>query len=1325
MGGQLGMLIAGGKGPPGVPTNVSAAAATSTSASVTYTAPTINGGSTIISYTAVSNPGGFTGTLTQADSGTITVNGLTAGQGYTFIVYATNSTGNSANSDITNSIVTSAPPTVEYLVVAGGGGAGQPQSGNNGGGGGGAGGLLTDSALSVSTSSPYIVTVGAGGVAAGFEAAGTAVGSNSTFATITTLGGGTGYGRYVYSSLNGGSGGGGGLGTAGPPRQGYDGGPAQTGGGGGAGAVGGTSNGGNGLQSSITGVATYYAGGGAGSLDGSTGGLGGGGNVGTPYPTRGGLGAPNTGGGGGCGSLTGTGGYGEYPPGGSGGSGIVIIAYQSWYIPLTYIDPGLAYTVDTVTRSGYRVYKFTGGTGTVTWATSNTVPGAPTNIVARAVSSGTTSVAFTAPNYTGGSAITGYTAISIPGNINGTGSSSPVTVTGLTDGTAYTFTVKATNSLGTGLVSDIPSNSTTIGDVYYTSVGALIKTTSTNGQTNSSFVDSSPNGFTFTRSGIPSINYFNPYGLGANSVGGSVYFDGSSSFLSLSQITALSFGTNDFTIEAWIYPTTNPTGAGGFWAIIDARGGATARTYVAGLRLVTGNLRGTIYIGSDIQGTTNIPLNTWTHLAFSRSGTALRSFVNGVLDINVTNSTNFAAAGTQYIGALPDPAYDTGYMSSIRIVKGVAVYTGNFTPPSIAPLASDGPTSAASYSNTTNVNTTFVASSTSLLLNFNGQTSVGIYDAAYNSITTGPVVNTAGSAQVSSNTAKWSPTSILLNGTTDYLRLPYNSRFQITSQDFTIELWIYFNSVAINQRIAGQDNNSSTLNWSIYTTAAGTLNYYLGSTGTTWNIASGVKMGNIATGQWYHVALVRSGSTFTPYINGSSAGGVITTNAAALFTSTSALTIGATLTNANFLSAYVQDFRLTVGVARYSGTTFTTPTISFIAATAPVGPPRPPIIGSAVTATPTSAVVSFAVPDSDGGSTITSYTAVSSPGGLTGTISQSGSGSIIVTGLAQNTAYTFTVYATNAYGSGLASSASNSITTQTATTPFFSYLVVAGGGGGGRNASGGGGAGGLLTGNVTHTPGVQYTVTVGPGGVGQILSPAQTATSGTNSSISGTGLTTITAIGGGRAGTDASGGVPASGGSGGGGSPTNAGSLSTISTGGSGTTGQGNAGGNATVTYPNIGAGGGGGAGAPGTSNSGHRGGELGGIGAVSYLITAALATTRAVGQVSNNLVYFAGGGGGGGYCGSTISPIPGGLGGGGSGGESLVGIAGTANTGGGGGGGAQQCGSINKDGAGGGSGVVIINTPYTATATTGSVYVDTIGTLNIYTFIGSGTITF
>lgn len=93
------------------------------------------------------------------------------------------------------------------------------------------------------------------------------------------------------------------------------------------------------------------------------------------------------------------------------------------------------------------------------WPIAFSAPGAPTGVTATA-GAGQATVSFTAPSSTGGSPITGYTVTSSPGGITASGASSPITVSGLTNGTAYTFTVTATNAIGTGPAS-APSNSVT------------------------------------------------------------------------------------------------------------------------------------------------------------------------------------------------------------------------------------------------------------------------------------------------------------------------------------------------------------------------------------------------------------------------------------------------------------------------------------------------------------------------------------------------------------------------------------------------------------------------------------------------------------------------------------------------------------------------------------------------------------------------------------------------------------------------------------------------------------------------------------------------
>ena len=106
-----------------------------------------------------------------------------------------------------------------------------------------------------------------------------------------------------------------------------------------------------------------------------------------------------------------------------------------------------------------------------------------------------------------------------------------------------------------------------------------------------------------------------------------------------------------------------------------------------------------------------------------------------------------------------------------------------------------------------------------------------------------------------------------------------------------------------------------------------------------------------------------------------------------------------------------------------------------------IAPPGAPTIGTASVVDHETATVVYTAPAEDGYATIETYTATSSPGGITGTLSQAGSGTITVTGLTENTSYTFTVTATNSYTTGDPSSASNTVTTPASPVAIFSRTI--------------------------------------------------------------------------------------------------------------------------------------------------------------------------------------------------------------------------------------------------------------------------------------------
>jgi len=157
--------------------------------------------------------------------------------------------------------------------------------------------------------------------------------------------------------------------------------------------------------------------------------------------------------------------------------------------------------------------------------------------------------------------------------------------------------------------------------------------------------------------------------VGNVTYGGS--FNGSNQYLSVSS-GATSIGTGDFTFECYINPTTWPTyspiiiadAVGGFYV------GKNGSNFV--LRAAS---------SADLIVTSTLPTTSqWTHVAVTRSGTTAYIFFNGKLITSGTTGQNFAT-GTTYIGWDGGTSYLNAYVSNLRVIKGTALYTANFTPP--------------------------------------------------------------------------------------------------------------------------------------------------------------------------------------------------------------------------------------------------------------------------------------------------------------------------------------------------------------------------------------------------------------------------------------------------------------------------------------------------------------------------------------------------------------------------------------------------------------------------------------------------------------------
>jgi hypothetical protein len=163
--------------------------------------------------------------------------------------------------------------------------------------------------------------------------------------------------------------------------------------------------------------------------------------------------------------------------------------------------------------------------------------------------------------------------------------------------------------------------------------------------------------------------------------GSSMYFDGTGDYLKTPSSPNLGFGTSDFTVECWINTSTKNI------VILDPRI-SNIEPGVFFIQSTTGFIGYYDNTVGSLSGTTNVTTGAWFHLAWTRSGTTFRMFVNGTQEYSGTNSGNFGASRPAVIGASWEiSAFVNGYIDDLRITKGYARYTSNFSPPTSSLLS--------------------------------------------------------------------------------------------------------------------------------------------------------------------------------------------------------------------------------------------------------------------------------------------------------------------------------------------------------------------------------------------------------------------------------------------------------------------------------------------------------------------------------------------------------------------------------------------------------------------------------------------------------------
>jgi len=408
-------------------------------------------------------------------------------------------------------------------------------------------------------------------------------------------------------------------------------------------------------------------------------------------------------------------------------------------------------------------------------------------------------------------------------------------------------------------------------------------------------IDNSTNNFTITRNGDVSVSNFGPF-TETDLVTGSAYFDGTGDYLSLGSNSAFGFGTSDFTVEFWVYMASRSGTWRGLFDIGDYTSGILMRDQVSPDSLY---LAGTSY---DWMPNTYLKLNEWNHVALTRSGTSLKAFVNGNAVLSATNSSNLGSSQDLFIGESQHASGQTwpGYMSNFRILKGTALYTTNFTPPT-SPLTAIANTSLLTLQNRFGENNNRFVDTSGIdnLITRAGNSSQGTFSPF--------------------SQAGWSGS---FNGSNDPVSLASTTSLNIEAVDFTVEAWIYMNVMPTATSTTSWTSDFSSW-FVIYERSGGGTTGWQFRVGATLLTLGGTGDSSIAWGnhgmianRWYHVAVTRQSGTYRLFVNGVSLS--LTTQGISMATSGTYYIGSEDTSGANF-NGFISNLRVIKDQAIYTG----------------------------------------------------------------------------------------------------------------------------------------------------------------------------------------------------------------------------------------------------------------------------------------------------------------------------------------------------------------------------------------------------------------------